>query len=110
MDTPGENPDGYKTTSVLTYAAKYKGLLRIIHGSSDDNVHMQNSVQFINLLQNMGKHFEFMLYPGERHGIGGVDPAKSIHNRNETMRFWYQNLLNKPVPAQFSGQGGQRAF
>lgn len=110
MDTPGENSDGYKTTSVLTYAAKYKGLLRIIHGSSDDNVHMQNSVQFINLLQNMGKHFELMLYPGERHGIGAVDPAKSIHNQNETMRFWYQNLLNKPVPAQFSGQGGQRAF
>ena len=85
MDTPGENPDGYKTTSVLTYAAKYKGLLRIIHGSSDDNVHMQNSVQFINLLQNMGKHFEFMLYPGERHGIGGVDPAKSIHNRSQSV-------------------------
>ena len=78
MDAPGENPEGYKSTSVMTYSDKYKGLLRIVHGTSDDNVHMQNSLQLIDALEKMNMHFEFMVYPGERHGIGSIDQAKSI--------------------------------
>ena len=70
MKTPQRNPEGYKNTSVLTYANKYKGLLRISHGSADDNVHLQNQLQLIDLLQDQGKHFEMMIYPGQRHGIG----------------------------------------
>ncbi len=103
MDTPGENPEGYKITSVMTYADKYKGLLRIVHGTSDDNVHMQNSIQLINKLEEGRKHFEFMLYPGERHGIGGNSQNKAIHSRNEAYSFYYQNLLGKPMPAAFWG-------
>jgi dipeptidyl-peptidase-4 len=72
MDTPKENPEGYKATSVMTYADKLKGTLRIVHGTSDDNVHMQNSLVLVDKLQNLKKHFEFMVYPGERHGIGGI--------------------------------------
>ena len=98
MDTPQENPEGYKNTAVLTYAAKYKGLIRIIHGTSDDNVHMQNSIQFINNLEDMKKHFEFMVYPGERHGISG---AKGLHNRTEAYSFYYKNLLGKEMPEDF---------
>ena len=98
MDTPQENPEGYKNTAVLTYAAKYKGLIRIIHGTSDDNVHMQNSIQFINKLEDMKKHFEFMVYPGERHGISG---AKGLHNRTEAYSFYYKNLLGKEMPEDF---------
>lgn len=101
MDTPKENPDGYKNTSVITYADKYKGLLRIIHGTTDDNVHMQNTLQFIDKLEDLGKHFEFMLYPGERHGIGYVNPAKGTHIKMENYRFYYQYLLNKEMPAAF---------
>ena len=107
MDTPKENPEGYKATSVLSYTDKYKGLIRIIHGTSDDNVHMQNSIQLIDKLEDGKKHFEFMLYPGERHGIGG---AKGQHNRLETYQFIYTNLLNKPMPPQFWGTGTQRGF
>jgi dipeptidyl-peptidase-4 len=98
MDQPSENPEGYKQTAVLTYANQYKGLLRIVHGTSDDNVHMQNSIQLINKLEDLKKHFEFMLYPGERHGIGG---AKGLHNRTEAYKFYYDNLLNKPMPTDF---------
>jgi len=98
MDTPADNPDGYKATSVMTHADKYKGLLRIVHGTMDDNVHMQNSIQLIDKLENLGKHFEFMLYPGERHGWGGI---KSAHSTNEANRFIYCNLLNKPFPQVF---------
>lgn len=111
MDTPQENPEGYKATSVMTYADKYKGLLRIVHGTSDDNVHMQNSITLINKLQDLKKHFEFMLYPVERHGIGGNNPAKGVHNRLETYKFYYDFLLNKPMPEVFWGnstQSGQR--
>ncbi|WP_220392822.1 S9 family peptidase [Chitinophaga lutea] len=100
MDTPKDNPEGYKVTSVLTHAAKYKGLLRIVHGTMDDNVHLQNSIQLVNKFEDLGKHFELMLYPGERHGWGG---AKGAHLRNETYRFIYANLLGKPLPAAFKG-------
>src|SRR5437868_10630599 len=47
MGTPANNPEGYKTSSVLTYADKYKGMLQIVHGVIDDNEHNQNSIQFI---------------------------------------------------------------
>lgn len=110
MDTPQENPEGYKATSVMTYADKYKGLLRIVHGTTDDNVHMQNSITLINRLQDLKKHFEFMVYPNERHGIGGNNRNKAEHNRMEAIRFYYEFLLNKPLPEQFGGNstGGQR--
>lgn len=111
MDTPQENPEGYKATSVMTYADKYKGLLRIVHGTSDDNVHMQNSIQLINKLQESKKHFEFMVYPGERHGIGGNSVNKAQHNRNEAFSFYYNHLLNKPMPQVFwGGTAPQRGF
>ncbi len=101
MDTPQENPEGYKNTSVMTYADRYKGLLRIVHGTSDDNVHMQNSIQLIDRLQDLQKHFEFMLYPGERHGIGRNKATKALHNRNEAYEFYYRHLLKKEMPAEF---------
>lgn len=112
MDTPQENPEGYKNTSVMAYADNYKGLLRIVHGTSDDNVHMQNSLTLIDKMQNLGKHFEFMLYPGERHGIGGNNMKKGQHNRNEAYAFWYKHLLGKPMPAVFSvaGEAGKKGF
>jgi dipeptidyl-peptidase 4 len=107
MDTPQENPEGYKLTSVMTYADKYKGLLRIVHGTSDDNVHMQNSITLINKLQDLKKHFELMIYPGERHGISGL---KGAHSRTESYQFYYNNLLNKPIPAAFWEVVPQRGF
>lgn len=101
MDTPAENPEGYKNTSPLTYVKQYKGLLRIVHGTSDDNVHMQNSIQFISALQDQKKHFEFMLYPGERHGIGTNNQYKGLHNRTEAYTFYYKYLLNREMPKEF---------
>jgi dipeptidyl-peptidase-4 len=106
MDSPSENPEGYKEGSVLTHAAKYKGVLRIVHGTMDDNVHMQNSIQLINALEDLGKHFEMMIYPGGRHGWGG---PKALQLRDETNRFYYQYLLEKPFPAKlFEGVGMMR--
>lgn len=96
MDTPVENPQGYAAGSVMTYADQYKGLLRIYHGTMDDNVHMQNSLQLVKKLQETKKHFEFMLYPGGRHGWGG---NQQFHSSNENNAFIYTNLLKKEIPA-----------
>jgi dipeptidyl-peptidase-4 len=91
MDTPQNNPEGYKDGSALTFVKNYKGKLYINHGDMDDNVHMQNSIYLISRLQDEGKTFEFMLYPNERHGIRGI---KGAHARNEANNFWLKNFFN----------------
>ena len=98
MKTPAQNPEGYKITSPVNYIDRYRGLLRIIHGSTDDNVHMQNSLQLIDALENKNKHFEMMIYPGQRHGFRG---EKTDHSRAETAGFIYRYLLNKELPQGF---------
>jgi dipeptidyl-peptidase-4 len=98
MDIPEDNPEGYKATSVFKYATAYKGLLRIVHGASDNNAHLQNSLQLIDTLQNLHKQFEFMIYPGQRHGLSG---DKWKHNKMETYRFYYNNLLSRKLPGDF---------
>lgn len=95
MDTPAENPEGYKSSSVMTHTDKYKGMLQIVHGTMDDNVHMQNSIQLISKLEDQKKDFEFMLYPGGRHGWGG---NKGQHFDNLKTKFIYKYLLEKPLP------------
>ena len=97
MGTPANNPEGYKTSSVLTYADKYKGMMQIAHGVIDDNVHVQNSLRLVSALQDNKKDFELMLYPGGRHGWGG---NKGSHFQNLKTKFIYKYLLEKPVPPE----------
>lgn len=99
MDMPQENAEGYKISSVLNYADRYKGMLQIVHGTMDDNVHMQNSIQLIGALQDKGKDFEFMLYPNGRHGWRNM-PARNNHFENLKTKFIYKYLLEKEVPRE----------
>jgi dipeptidyl aminopeptidase/acylaminoacyl peptidase len=69
MNTPQENPKGYDATSVVKAAGNLHGKLLLIHGLMDDNVHLQNTAQFIQALQQADKDFEVMIYPRSRHGI-----------------------------------------
>jgi dipeptidyl-peptidase-4 len=92
MDTPQANPEGYKDGSTLTYAINLKGKLYMIHGDMDDNVHMQNTLYLISKLEDLGKSFQFMLYPNGRHGWRG---PKRIHLRNEANNFWLENFFGK---------------
>ena len=71
-------------------------MLQIVHGEIDDNVHMQNSLQLINRLEDDKKDFEFMIYPGGRHGWRG---NKWLQFQNLKTKFIYKYLLEKPVPA-----------
>jgi dipeptidyl-peptidase-4 len=90
MDTPQDNPDGYKYASTLNFAKNYKGKLYMTHGDMDDNVHMQNAIYLISRLEDGGKVFQFMLYPGGRHGWRGT---KATHSKNEANSFWLRNFF-----------------
>lgn len=92
MDTPQDNKEGYVESSTLPYVKNYKGKLYMTHGDMDDNVHFQNSIYLISRLEDEGKVFQFMLYPGGRHGWGG---AKATHSRNEANNFWLTNFFGK---------------
>lgn len=92
MDTPEQNPEGYRNGSALTHAANLKGKLLIRHGAMDDNVHLQNTVWLVTTLQDLNKPFEMMIYPGERHGWGG---PKRVFMTNEGNRFWLRHFFGR---------------
>lgn len=85
MSTPDENPEGYRKSSVREAAGDLHGELLLIHGTMDDNVHLQNTIQFVHDLQQAGKPFELMVYPRSRHGVR--DPNLVLHLRETMARF-----------------------
>jgi dipeptidyl-peptidase 4 len=90
MGTPQKNPEGYQKSSVLAAAKDLHGKLLLIHGMIDDNVHMQNTIQFAYELQKADKQFQLMLYPKSRHGV--VDPYLVKHMRSLMTNFLLENL------------------
>jgi dipeptidyl-peptidase 4 len=71
LQTPQENAEGYDQNSPTTYAANLQGKFLLIHGTGDDNVHMQNSIAFQEGLINAGKQFDLFYYPDKTHSILG---------------------------------------
>lgn len=71
MRTPQENADGYDTNSPINHVEKLKGNYLLIHGTADDNVHYQNSMDLITALVKANKQFEHFAYPNKDHGIYG---------------------------------------
>jgi dipeptidyl-peptidase 4 len=90
MGTPQNNPEGYKKSSPVHAAKDLHGKLLLIHGAIDDNVHMQNTMQFAYELQKAGKQFQLMLYPKSRHGV--TDPLLVKHMRQMMADFILANL------------------
>ncbi|MDR2065249.1 MAG: S9 family peptidase [Prevotellaceae bacterium] len=68
---PQENPDGYDKNSPVTYANRLHGKLLLIHGTADDNVHIQNTYEMAKKLIAEGKQFDMMIYPDKNHSING---------------------------------------
>ena len=89
MATPQNNPEGYKK-GPLAAAKDLNGKLLLVHGMMDDNVHMQNTIQFAYELQKAGKPFQLMLYPKSRHCV--VDPLLVKHMRAMMTDFILANL------------------
>ncbi|HEY8227950.1 MAG TPA: S9 family peptidase [Pyrinomonadaceae bacterium] len=90
MRTPQNNPDGYKKSGPVFAAKDLHGKLLLIHGAIDDNVHMQNTIQFVYELQKAGKQFQLMVYPKSRHGVS--DPLLLKHMRQMMTDFIVANL------------------
>jgi dipeptidyl-peptidase 4 len=72
MGLPEQNASGYENASALTHAADLKDKLLLIHNLEDDNVHFQNTVQFMDALERANIPFELMLYPQKSHGVSGA--------------------------------------
>ena len=101
MDTPAANPEGYDEACVLKWVPgcalrKTTGLhrgtpaLKITHGTGDDNVHFQNTLQLVDALQTAGIQFELMIYPDGMHGYRGTQHA---HDVAADHLFWTRHLL-----------------
>jgi dipeptidyl-peptidase 4 len=99
MKLPKNNPDGYRRTAPRFAADKLQGRLLLLHGTMDDNVHMQNSVQFAYELQRAGKPFEMMVYPKSRHGIS--DGRLNSHLR-QLMFDFVMRAIGAETPATSS--------
>jgi dipeptidyl-peptidase-4 len=77
MGLPKDDAKGYAESDVTKSAAKLHGALLLAHGTSDDNVHFQNSIQVIDALIKADKQFRLMVYPGKTHSIHGQ--AAQLH-------------------------------
>jgi dipeptidyl-peptidase 4 len=71
MRTPEENPNGYNDNSPINFVKELKGKYLLIHGSGDDNVHYQNTMEMITALVAANKQFDHFIYPNKNHGIYG---------------------------------------
>lgn len=71
MRTPQENPEGYDMNSPINHVKKLKGNYLLIHGTADDNVHVQNAIDLMDALINANKQFDHFFYPNKNHGIYG---------------------------------------
>ena len=104
MDTPQNNPDGYAVSRVLNYVDGYPTsfeacstatapvMLKLTHGTGDDNVHHQNTLQLLDALHKAGKNFDFMIYPDGMHGYYGY---QGDHFGNANRAFWLKYLKTR---------------
>jgi dipeptidyl-peptidase-4 len=81
MQTPQENPGGYDQNSPINHVDKLKGKFLLIHGSADDNVHVQNSMEMIEALIQANKQFDSQIYPDKNHGIYGGKTRIQLYNK-----------------------------
>ncbi|PWB24904.1 S9 family peptidase [Flavobacterium sp. HTF] len=90
MQTPQENGSGYDQNSPINHVDKLKGKFLLIHGSGDDNVHVQNSMQMMEALIQANKQFDSQIYPDKDHGIYGGKTRIQLYNK--MTNFIKQNL------------------
>jgi dipeptidyl-peptidase-4 len=96
MSLPAEFTSGYKDFSVVNSAASLKGRLLLAHGTGDDNVHMENSIQFVQKLIEAGIPYDLQLYPRKTHSIAGADVRTHLYNR---ILAHFEEYLKPPAAA-----------
>src|SRR6478735_460212 len=95
MDTPQENPEGYKTASLYQYIPNLKGRLLMIHGTVDDVVVWQHSISYVKKAVDEGKQIDYFMYPGHPHNVLGKD---RVHLMNKVTQY-FDDFLKNPAPA-----------
>ena len=90
MRRPQVNDRGYNEASLLPRAKDLTGSVMIIHGTGDDNVHVQHTMQYINALVEADKQFEMQLYPDDNHHLRKGNNAQHMHNK--IINFLQKNL------------------
>lgn len=91
MRKPIENVEGYDHNAPIFYADMLKGNFLIVHGDADDNVHVQNTMEFVNALVAANKQFEMFIYPNRNHGIVGGNAR--LHLYTLMNNFLFKHLL-----------------
>jgi len=91
LGTPQNNPDGYEASGVFPYAKDLASPLLLVHGMADDNVLFTNSTKLMKVLQDDGRPFDLMTYPGSKHGLMRV-PATGQHVFSHILRFFERHL------------------
>lgn len=81
MQTPQENASGYDNNSPITHVAKLKGNFLLIHGTADDNVHVQNTMKMVEALVQANKQFDWAIYPDKNHGIYGGKTRLQLYTK-----------------------------
>jgi dipeptidyl-peptidase-4 len=89
MDTPEENPEGYKEASLLERAGNLKGDLLVIHGTMDPTVVWQQSLALMKRFIEEGKMVDYFVYPGQEHGVGGKD---RVHLNRKIEKYFVDHL------------------
>jgi dipeptidyl-peptidase 4 len=89
MSLPKDNASGYDD-SIVSAAGNLRGSLLLVHGTSDDNVHFQNTIQMTDALIKAQKQFRLMVYPGKTHGIGGTGTRTQLFHMMDD--FWNKEL------------------
>lgn len=95
MTTPQENPSGYDDNSPINHADKLKGDFLLIHGTADDNVHVQNTMRMVEALVQANKQFEWMIYPDKNHGIYGGNTRLHLYTK---MSDFIDRTLGDKIP------------
>lgn len=96
MGLPRDHEASYRNSAPVNVARQLKGRLLEVHGTSDDNVHLQNTMQMINALIAAGQQFDLQLYPRKTHGIAGADTRAHLFHR---IQEHFETHLMTPPPA-----------
>ncbi len=90
MGLPKHHARAYRATAVLPAAGRLRSKLLIMQGSSDDNVHVMNSISLLEAFIKAGKQVEYFLFPGARHGVAGIPARRNLYTR---MLDWWETTL-----------------
>ena len=94
MGQPSDFPEGYRDFSVVNSAANLKGHLLLAHGTGDDNVHIENTVQFVQKLIEADLPYDLQIYPRKTHSIAGPDVRTHLYKR---ILAHFEQYLMPPV-------------